>query len=198
MTGLAKMKRMPRRATLLARRLARDISGFAAVEFAMIVPVMIIMLLGCVEVSDASTVALRMINISGSVSDMVARCTNINSSDLNDIMRIADELLGKYTRSNLYIEVVAVQADANKNLTVAWSYDRNRGQPLAAGSAYNGLPPGLVAANSTLIVATSSYKYRSPVAQYIHGAVSLSHTAYNPPRGNLPVTYAAGGTSCTY
>jgi len=197
MIGLARMRRLPRKAAVLAKRLARDIRGIAALEFAMIVPVLIIMLLGCTEVGDASTVSLRMINISGAVSDMVARCTNINSSDLKDIMRISDELLGRYSVEGLYIEVVAIKADAAGALTVAWSYDRNGTQPLATGAPFSGVPPGLISPNGTLIISTSSYRYHSPIGHFIHGTIFLSHTAYDSPRVG-PVTYTPSGTSCTY
>jgi len=195
MTSFAKLRRIPRRLALQARFLARDAKGFAAVEFAMIVPVMIIMMLGCVETSDALTVSSRMINISGSVADMVARCSNVTTGDLSDIMRISDSLLGKYPYQAMYIEIVAVQADAAGHVTVSWSYDHNHGSPLAPGATYPGLPTGLVAPNGNLIITTASYRYRSPIGHFIHGQINLSHTAYNAPRAG-PVLL--GATACTY
>jgi len=171
-----------RRLTLQSLRLARDVRGFAAVEFAMIVPIMVIMLMGCVETSDALTVSSRMINISGSVADMVARCTTIEKSDLNDIMAISDSLLGRYTPQALYIEIIAIQADANGNTTVSWSFDHNQAQPIAAGTPYTNIPQGLVSPNGALIIAKATYQYHSPMGHFIHGNIALSHTAYNAPR----------------
>ena len=195
MSRLAKIKRMPHWLALQTLRLKRDAKGVAAVEFALMVPVMIIMMLGCVETSDALTVSGRMINISGSVADMVSRCTNITAGDLNDVMRISDSLIGHYSRQGLYIQVVAVQADANGVLTVAWSYDRNHHQPLAPGAPYPNLPQGLIGPSGSLIVATASYRYRSPMGHFIHGNINLSHTAYNAPRGS-PVLL--NNTACAY
>lgn len=179
-----------------AKRLRHDAGGFAAVEFAMIVPVLLIMLIGAVETSDALTVSGRMINISGSVADMAARCTAITSGDLNDIMAISNSLIDRYPSQNLYIEVVDVQADASNNLTVAWSYDRDHKQPLAAGTTYTGLSAGLVPPNGQLIVATATYTYHSPMGHFIHGAVKLSHTSYNSPRLG-PVTFSTGSGVAT-
>ena len=187
--------RQYRKARLLAKRLAGDIGGFAAVEFAMIAPVMIVMLLGVVEVSDASTVSVRVIDISGAVADMVARCTNgISTKDLNDVFRISDALMGRYSRMPLYIEVIEVKSDVNGVLTVGWSYDKNHASPLAAGSPYNKLPVGLLTPNGSIIVAVAKYKYRSPVGRYIHGVMTLQHTSYNLPRGSQAVNL--GATKC--
>jgi len=188
MSVLANLRRLPRWVGLQAQRFKRDAAGIAAVEFAMMAPVMIIMMVGCVETSDALTVSGRMVNISGAVADMVARCQNIETQDLNDIMTISDALLGRYPRWPLYIKIVDVQSDALGNMTVAWSYDKSGGHPLAAGAPYVGLPPGLISPSSSIIVATSSYKYRSPMGWYIHGYINLSHTAYNAPRGG-PVQF---------
>ena len=195
MSAMAKLGRHYCKARLLARRLARDAGGLALVEFALIVPVMITILLGTVEVSDVMTLSIRTINISGSVANVVARCSNVSTGDLNDIMRISDALLGRYARGPLYIEIVSVKADAAGAVTVDWSYDHNHRQPLAPGAVYTGPDASLVPANGTRVIATVTYRYRSPVAQYIHGAVSLQHTYIDTWRGTAA---PLGATSCTY
>jgi len=196
MVGQFKLPPLGRRLADKVRRLRQDVQGFAAVEFAMIVPVLIVMLMGAVETSDALTVSGRMINISGSVADMAARCTTLTTGDLRDMMSISGSLLGHYSPQDLYVEVVDVQADANDNLTVAWSYDSGHSSPLAAGSSYSGLSPGLVPVNGELIVATATYNYSSPMGHFIHGRVKLTHTSYNSPRVG-PIQFPSA-TKCTF
>ena len=197
MSGLAKIQRLPRGLALQARRMLRDIRGVAAVEFAMVVPIMVVMMLGCVETSDALTVSSRMINISGAVADMVGRCSDVSTSDLKDIMRISDALMGRYTSQPLNIQIVALQADAQGAVTVSWSYDRHGNQPFAAGAPFPNLPFGLINTNGRLIVATANYRYHSPIGRYIHGTINLGHTAYGPARNGI-VNGPAGNKSCTF
>ena len=195
MRALTAIKVQYRKACQLTKRLVNDIGGFAAVEFAMIAPVMIVMLLGVVEVSDASTVSVRVIDISGAVADMVARCTNgIATKDLDDVFRISDALMGRYPRSPLYVEVIELNSSAQGVITVGWSYDKNHAQPLAGGTPYTKLPVGLLAPGGSMIVSVAKYKYRSPIGRYIHGIMTLQHTAYNLPRGSQAV--ALGNTKC--
>ena len=61
MRASSKLNRLTVYAQYSVRKLVNDIGGFAAVEFAMVVPIMIMMLLGSVEVSDALTVDGRII-----------------------------------------------------------------------------------------------------------------------------------------
>jgi len=201
MTSWAKIKRLPRQAQLQARRMLRDITGVAAVEFAMVVPIMVVMMLGCVETSDALTVSSRMINISGAVADMVGRCNDVSASDITDIMKISKSLLGKYNaqppQNPLTMQVIALQANAQGVVTVAWSADNNGGQPFAAGAPYPNLPFGLINTNGFLVVANASYQYKSPIGHYIHGTIKLAHTAYGPARNGV-VNGPAGNKSCTF
>ena len=64
----------------LTRRIAtaialyrRDSRGVAAIEFAMIVPIMSAMFIGAVEVSQAITVDRRVTQVASSTADLVAR-----------------------------------------------------------------------------------------------------------------------------
>jgi len=197
MSGWMKFKRLPLKAGLMARRAMRDVAGVAAVEFAMVVPVMVVMLLGSVEASDALTVSSRMINISGAVANIVGRCNDVSSTDIKDIMRITDTLMGRYPSQPLNVQVIALHADALGAVTVAWSADRHGGQPFAAGAPYPHLPFGLINTNGNLIVATANYRYHSPIGRYIHGTINLGHTAYGPARNGV-VNGPAGNKSCTF
>ena len=164
--------------TLFVRTLIDDIKGFAAVEFAMIVPVMIIMLLGSVEVSEALTVDGRINIVADSVSDMVARSQTVTANNLRDLMRISDSLMGKYPTEGLKVEVVSLVADpATGVVTVDWSYNSGGSRPYVQGSNYPGVWTGMVSGGNSLIVAKAKYDYTSPIGQYIHGVIKLSHTA---------------------
>ena len=176
-------------------RLRRDSAGFAAVEFALIVPVMIIMLLGVVETCEALSVDLRVITIANSTSLLVARCDNITNGELEDVLRISDSLLGKYSSDPLRVQIVALHADAQGVVTVSWSYDRSGGEPYVAGASFPDAPPGLVPSNASAVVSVASYRYASPIGRFIHGAITLKHPGYQATRfANI----VKGTTKCTW
>ena len=159
------------------RTLGADTGGFAAVEFAMVMPIMVAMLLGCVEVSDALSVDKRINVTAGSIGDMVARTTPITKKDITDIFRIGNVLLGKYPAQNMYSEVVSMEPDAAGVMKVVWSLSNNGSSPYPAGSVYPGNWDNMVGANNSLIVAKTKYTYVSPIGQFIHGPLTLSHVS---------------------
>lgn len=177
-----------------ASRLISDIRGFAAVEFAMIVPVMIMMLLGCVEVCDALNVDGRVTTIAYSASLLVARCKTVNRADLSDVMRISDSLLGKYSVQALSIDIVALKSDADGVTTVLFSQNRAGSEPYGPGASYPKLPQGIIAPDHSGVVADVSYAYNSPFGQYIHGTLLLSSIQTEVTRDDT----IALGAACSY
>jgi Flp pilus assembly protein TadG len=59
------------------RRLLRDKRGISAVEFAMLLPLMVTLYLGGVEVSQAVAVDRKVTLVARSLGDLVAQATNV-------------------------------------------------------------------------------------------------------------------------
>ncbi len=172
------------------RRLSEEKAGFAAVEFAMVVPIMIILFLGSVEFSLALSYDRRVTAISSATADLVAQEEEVDSAYLNDVMKIADSLMPPGAQiTSLDIKLISVVTDADSNVTVSWSYDRTGGSPpYAKDSAYNDLPADLVEPLSSVIVSEVSYIYNPPVGHFITGDISLSERFFLRPRKSLQVT----------
>ncbi len=171
------------------RTLREDKGGFAAVEFAMVVPIMIVLFLGSVEFSLALSYDRRVTAISSATADLVAQEEEVDSNYLDDVMKIADGLLPPDADfADLDIKLVSVVTDADSNVTVSWSYNRTGGTPYAQDSAYNDLPADLVEPLSSVIVSEVSYVYNPPVGHFITGNITLSERFFLRPRKSLQVT----------
>src|SRR5690606_25911079 len=64
------------------RRFARDVQGVGAVEFAMVAPVLLAMLLGAVEITRAVAIDKRFTVVTSMVADLVARETQLTGDDV--------------------------------------------------------------------------------------------------------------------
>lgn len=168
-------------------RLRANTRGFAAVEFAMLVPVMVTMFLGSVEFSLGLSIDRRVTSIASATADLVAQSEQISSSDLADIMNIIDSLIKPHDAAKLSVNIVSVVADGSNNVTVDWSYNKTGGQPYPKGSPYNNMPAGLTEPFSSVVVAEVSYDYDPPVGKFIAGTITLSEKFYLRPRKSLKV-----------
>lgn len=160
--------------------LYRDMRGVSAVEFALILPLMITLYIGAVEFSHALTIDRRVTTLASSVADLVAQVDEVSDSDLDDIFKAAESIMKPYSLTPLKITVTSVRADAQNKTTVAWSKS-NSGSGHANGSNFT-LPAGLTQRYSSVIVAEVTYTYTPEVGQFLTGGITLSETFYLRPR----------------
>ncbi|MEZ5775112.1 MAG: TadE/TadG family type IV pilus assembly protein [Hyphomicrobiaceae bacterium] len=185
MSVKSKLSKRLCRALLPVKRLGRDREGFAAVEFAMIVPIMVVMFLGSVEFTEALSVDRRVTAIASATADLVAQSEEVSTSDLQDIMQIANSLLnGVGDVADLRVTIISVSSDDEGNVTVDWSYGNRQDNPVATGSSYSDLPVGLLANNESVIVSTVTYRFTPKISHFITGRINLSETFYLRPRHN--------------
>ena len=172
--------------------LARDTHGVSAVEFALILPVMITMYIGAVEFSHALTVDRRVTAVASAASDLVAQTEDVSANSLQDIFTAATSIMLPYSSAPISIVLTSVEADSNNDTTVGWSCAHS-GTPHASGSAY-ALPTGLTQPFSSVIVAEVSYAYQPPIGHYMTGGINMTETFYLRPRRSLTVEW--NGAPC--
>ena len=188
------------------RRLRDDHEGVAAVEFAMIAPIMLMMLIGCFECSQALTIDRRNTQIASSVADLVARApvAGLTSADVDALMLIANQLMKPYSTTPLTVTVISVKAQTVNNalqIVVDWSRDNTApgSMPLARNSTYAALPPGLLASGESVVVTEAKYLYTPVVGAslFIQAAYNMKETFYLKPRNSscvnlLPINCVTG------
>lgn len=191
----------------LADRLGRDNRGVAAVEFAMIVPIMFFLLVGAVEFSQALTVDRRVTQSASSTADLVARAPSqgLTTTQVDNEMKIVEQLIEPYDLTALTVKIVSVKASADPgnpgavNYVVDWSRDNRGGTPYARNSTYTSIPNGLLVAGESVIVAEAAYNYTPLIFNYfIESAFSLEEKFYLKPRNAScvhlqPINCVTGG-----
>src|SRR4051794_370448 len=145
------------------RRLAqfiRDRRGVSAVEFALLLPLMLSLYLGGFEVSQAVSISRKVTLVSRSVTDLIARDsdTSVSNTESSNALDAATAVVAPFSSSKLKTIVSQVKIDANGRATVDWSDARNP-SARSAGQVVS-LPAGLVIPNTWLIWGEASYDYK--------------------------------------
>jgi Flp pilus assembly protein TadG len=95
----------------------------AATEFAMIVPMMAVMFIGAVELSQAIIVDRRVTQIAGTTADLVARAdTQISQTDISDIMKAGSYIMASYSQNPLQIVIRELQSSTSSATNVKQSW----------------------------------------------------------------------------
>lgn len=177
---------------------ARDARGVAAVEFALILPILLLLYLGTVEASSLITVDRRINTISGTVGDLVSRWNpddeEIPLSTLNDYFKASEAIAYPYPTTALKQAVSFVEVASDGSTKVLWSCGYNGGTKRAADSEYATLPDSMIAiARGGYVVASETWYPYKPVLGLIYSETfNLYQQAFYIPRFEDPIE----GPSC--
>jgi Flp pilus assembly protein TadG len=164
------------------RRFGRENRGISAVEFALLVPVMVTLFIGGTELTQGITIKRKTTIATRTIADLVAQDTSITNTEMTAIFAATSSVLAPYPASNLKLIVSSVNIAQNGTATVIWSDAHGGATARAAGSPVT-LPDGLNAfGNTTLIWAEAEYSYTPAIGYVISGTLNLKDKLYLRPR----------------
>jgi Flp pilus assembly protein TadG len=171
----------------LARRFRRGVArfteerrGLAAVEFALLLPIMMTLFLGSVEITTAVAVQRKVTLTARALADLSSQFTTIADSDMTNILNASSDIIAPYASNNLASVVSELSINAQGQATVVWS-DTLNGTARTVGSTVT-IPTNLAVANTYLILGEAQYSYNPSYGYVVTGTMTLSDQIYMRPR----------------
>ena len=177
----------------------RDKRGVAAVEFAFIVPLMLTLLFGMIDVASGVAIDRKVTLTARTLSDLVSQGTKVTATDISNFFKMGSAIMTPYavTPATMTQKVSAISIDASKKAKVVWSYSGSVSGSAATvtagyapGTVVTTIPPNLLIANTQLIWSEVTYTF-TPITGYIMKAnMPLSEDTYTRPRQSDTVVYS--------
>lgn len=166
----------------LARRLLRDRSGVAAVEFAFVLPVMLACYFGVVEVAQAVMINRKVTQLTRTLTDLTTQFATIPDSERDNIFNAAQTVMAPYTSVSAKMAIASIVIDSARVARVCWSESKNGATVPSRGMTVT-LPDALLVANTSVIMAKASYDFTPTIGYAITGTIELGDNAiYTRPR----------------
>ncbi|WP_310618715.1 TadE/TadG family type IV pilus assembly protein [Flexibacterium corallicola] len=146
------------------QRFKRDIQGAVAVEFAIVVPILLLLIMAGTEFSILLTHDRKVTQVSNTVADLVAREENVTQS-LSDIFDSAALIMEPFSDDALTLELGVVSFDASGASQVVWSWSKSAegggGEPWPKNGAPTDItiPSAMQISGSYLVIAKADYTY---------------------------------------
>jgi len=190
-----------RTSRLTAHEFLADGTGLAATEFAVIVPLMLVMFFGTVEFSSAVAIDRKVTLTARTLSDLVSQGTKVSSTDISNFFKMGSAIMTPYavTPATMTQRISAVSIDASKNAKVVWSYSGavSGASSVTVTTGYpkdtviTTIPADLLVANTQLIWSEVTYTFTPITGYIIQTTVPLSENCYTRPRQSDTVTYTS-------
>ena len=169
-------------------RFADDNRGVAALEMALVAPIMISMLLGLIETVDVLMVDRKVTTMTTSVADLVARVSEIDDQGLLDVYAASKAIMQPFSNVGSRVRVTSITRDNSNNILVHWSSSSTGTSPYTEGEPFpKSLPNGILGANESVIFAEVEYDYAGPITDFFFNAFMLENEYYSKPRRSRTV-----------
>jgi Flp pilus assembly protein TadG len=169
----------------------RSSAGLSAVEFALILPIMLTLFLGGTEITQGITIKRKVTIATRTIGDLVAQDTTINNAEMAGIFAATTAVLAPYSPATLKIVVSSIGIDNEGAAKIVWS-DATAGATarpvnqvvtLPAGKDAEGnVAPSLGLKNATLIWTETEYDYTPTIGYVVTGTMTLADHVYLRPR----------------
>lgn len=178
----------------ILRRFRKDHGGLAAVEFAFLLPVLLTLFFGVVEVSAGLGARADVNNVASTSADLVAQASNISNADMQNVFAAASAILypnpvtsGSGAALLKIVVTSLVDTGSTTSGKVAWS-DSSTGSGARAVGGTVTLPSGLMTSGGSVVMAEVTYTYGSPTSKMISGSITMTQTFYTKPRRVSAIT----------
>jgi Flp pilus assembly protein TadG len=168
-------------------KLIFDRRGVAAVEFALLAPVLLMLFFGVIELTQGTMTEERAAHTASTIGDLTSQSTTIDKAEIGDIFNVGDTIMYPYPTTPLKMRISSLVADPTTGkVTVAWS-DGQGLTPLGKGASVTGLPNNVVTAGESVIMSEVQYTYTSAFGQIMPAPVVFNEKFYLRPRGSTTV-----------
>jgi Flp pilus assembly protein TadG len=148
----------------------------AAVEFALVLPLLLTLYLGSLELSQLITVDRRVQTVTGTVGDLVSQQKNaIACTTLTDFFNASRAILAGLPTTSLQQTVSEIYVDTNGVAKVVWSKPGPNAGPLQTVNSTYPLDPGMDAIShlSYVIVSETWYPYTPLLGLFFRNNIQL-------------------------
>jgi Flp pilus assembly protein TadG len=177
------------------RRFMASTRGVAAVEFAMIMPVMAVLFLATFDGGRALAIYMKMRSATYALAAITNQFQTIQSTDMTGIVAATSAIFEPYTTtsSNPVVKITQIAVSSTGAATVSWSYSQG-GTAYTKGASIT-IPTALKTKNTYLIFAEVSYTFTPMFGYFTAAPISFSDNLYVTPRISNCINYPPASVS---
>jgi Flp pilus assembly protein TadG len=179
---------------ILLRRFGRSRDGASGIEFALLLPVMLLLLAGLVDLGQGLTVRRKVTQVASTTSEIIAMQGTWTKASVGTILSGVSSILQPYNVEDLTVLLCVVDIGKNGKATVNWSAAYGTA-PLSAGQdSPVDVPKNLKEKDVQMVVTRVQYKLDTIFSGLFKsftggGAYEYDQHFFIRPRNGATITY---------
>ena len=196
---VSKAGALPRRMKTKFKELRENNTGMAAVEFAILSPIMIMLYFGLVEISLIIQADKKVSHATNVAGDLATQVSNMDSNDIEDVFEatLATMSLNEENVGRVGAEILSYKMQADGTIDEIGRAQLNTG---FVGTAYDpqDIGPRLLTPSSGAVVARIQFNYKSVTYKFVEEMTILEETFILKPRSSAEIPFSLDGSPGTF
>ena len=168
------------------RRVAHDRKGVAAVEFALVFPVIFVLNVAAGEGVQAYIAQRQVAHIAATMADITSQSRTVTPAELDDILIASTAMIHPFPSQSLQQRLSVMTTNGSGSVTTDWTQKRSW-----TGAGGPSIPSGYLAANESVVIADVVYDYRPTFGLFLPDTIRITRHAYVRPRLSAKVERSA-------
>ena len=166
--------------------LRRDCRGLAAVEFALVIPLMLVMFFGTNEFSTGVAVDRKVTLMARTLSDLTSQNLTVTDTQFTNFFNASKAIMTPYATTPVLATITELYVDSSTLVArVQWS---KGSAPRTAGTTV-AIPTALQVGGTYLIYSEVSYIYTPNIGYVLKTSINLKDYTFTRPRQSTCVMY---------
>lgn len=158
----------------LFKKYKKNEEGLAAVEAAMLFPILFTMIFGIYDLGHGLLINQKVVAASHIAGDLLARKAAVSDTDIQDAVEAAKLAVDPYSRASFGIDIASVQFSGDSDGSVIWRYTKNSEENLNAVAD----SIGLGADGEGVLVVTLKYEYTPFFYKMFFGSIKMTEISF--------------------
>lgn len=158
--------------------------GMAAVEAAMIFPIMLSMLLAIYDLGNGILANQKTIRASQVVADLITRQGIVSNDDVNEAIEAGRLALEPLDTASYGIDIVSIRFDEDADTEIVWRETLNMG---ALPDAFVAVA-ALAEANEGVVMVSVRYVYEPLFSKFVTSDIEMGEVAFSRGRNSPVIT----------
>lgn len=156
------------------KQLYKDERGIAALEVALMLPILMVLMLGAIDTGNAIVVNKKTMTASSIVADLLTRNSTVNDAAITDAWLAAQMAIDPYNRTRLGLDIASIQFQgAQANPVVVWRQTYN----MTPNADVIQRATGLGVQGEGVMIVTTRYVYRPVFSSVVTDDVVMQEVA---------------------
>ena len=163
----------------LAVAMIRDRRGLSGIEFALVLPIIVVLFAGTIDLGQGLMVSRKIDQVASVVSDIVARKSSWTAAQLDSLLAGSANIVEPFSSDSLKVQIAVIDINGSGKDSVNWSHGYGMTAVAAGQKSPITIPAKIAESGVQMIVSQVTYSMETPFTSLLSSFTGVSRYTFD-------------------